>query len=119
MHHDDGLVSAPPNNLLSVHFPDFPAFLTPPIDKLILVVRLSKAEVGAFRPASAAITAGHHRPRSRSDFDIVPDPSESSGIAQSQAFCENRRWDDQRRCGAACGPSTALHSRQDDPLDFL
>jgi hypothetical protein len=66
-------------------FPRFSSVsLTPPIDKLIRVVRLRKAEVGAFRPASIAIEASHHRPRSRSDFDVVPDPSESSGIAQSQ-----------------------------------
>ena len=97
-------------------FPGFSSdFPTPPTHKLILVVRLRKAEPGRVSARERGDQAGHHRPRSRSDFYIVSAPSNSSRIAQSQVSCDNRRW---RRCGAACGPSTALIRAKTTPLVF-
>ena len=52
-------------------------------DKLILVVRLRKAEVAALRPATATVAAEGRSPW-RSDFDFGP--GEPSGIPQRQAF---------------------------------
>src|SRR5580704_12845035 len=56
-------------------FPGFSSdFPTPPTHKLILVVRLRKAEPGRVSARERGDQAGHHRPRSRSDFYIVSAP---------------------------------------------
>lgn len=101
--HDDGRCRPHQTTYSAFTSQIFSASLTLMNDKLILVVRLRKAEVGALRPAGVAIATGGRWSSWRSYFDFVPEPSESPRNLQSQAFCESCRWNNPRRCGAARG----------------
>jgi len=116
MHHDDGRCWP--------HQTVYPAFISqifqcfpdPTGTQAYTCCQVAQSGTGRVSVRERGDQAGHHRPRSRSDFDIVSAPSNSSGIAQSQVSCDNRRW---RRCGAACGPQRRPFVPMGGQIDFV